>query len=278
MKVKKPTTPGQRNMVVTDYSVLTKKKPRKKLLSPIKKKGGRNKKGKITVRHRGGGAKKKYRQIEIGQTKKEIIGKVEALEYDPLRSAFIMLILYKDGERNYQIAPEEIKIGDEIICQDKAPIKKGNRLKIKNIPLGVPIFNIEVIAQRKGKIVRSAGTSAQILAKEGEYVNIVLPSKEIRKISGECFATIGQVSNSDHKTQKIGKAGRKRHMGKRPTVRGSAMNPCDHPHGGGEGRSPIGMKHPKTPWGKPARGVKTRKKNKFSNRFIIKRRKSKKKR
>jgi len=278
MKVKKPTTPGQRNMVVTDYSVLTKKPPQKKLLSPIKKKGGRNKTGKITVRHRGGGAKKKYRQIENGQAKKDIPGKVEALEYDPLRSAFIMLVLHKDGQRNYQIAPEGIKVGDEIICQDKAPIKKGNRLKIKNIPLGIPIFNIEVIAKRRGKIVRSAGTSAQILAKEGEYVNIVLPSKEIRKISGECFATIGQVSNPDHKTQKIGKAGRTRHRGKRPTVRGSAMNPCDHPHGGGEGRSPIGLKHPKTPWGKPALGVKTRKKNKFSNRFIIKRRKSKKKR
>ncbi len=277
MKIKKPTTPGQRNMIVTDYSVLTRKSPLKSLTTPVKKKSGRNNSGKITVRHRGGGSRKKYRLIGTGQENIGIPAKVESLEYDPLRSAFIMLVLYKNGQRIYQLAPDGIKIGEEIICDEKAPIKIGNRLKLKNIPLGTQVFNLELIPGRKGKIVRSAGTSAQILAKEGGYVNVVLPSKEVRRFSEECFATIGQVSNPDHKTQRIGKAGRKRHMGRKPTVRGSAMNPCDHPHGGGEGRSPIGLKHPKTPWGKPALGVKTRKKNKFSNRFIIKRRKSKKK-
>lgn len=276
MKVKKTTT-SQRGVIFSDYSVLTKKKPKKRLSFPLKKKSGRNKSGKITIRHRGGGEKRKYRLIGGRKEKIGIPGRVETLEYDPVRSAFIMLVLYKDGERQYHIAPEGIKVGDKIICDEKAPIKIGNRLKIKNIPLGTSIFNIEIIPGKRGKIVRSAGTSAQILAREGGYANIVLPSKEIRKIPEECFATIGQVSNPDHKTKKIGKAGRSRHRGKRPTVRGSAMNPCDHPHGGGEGRSPIGLKTPKTPWGKPAFGVKTRKKDKFSNRFIIRRRLKRKK-
>lgn len=278
MKVKKPTTPGQRKMIVSDYSVLTKKKPEKKLTSSLNKKSGRNKSGRITIRHRGGGEKRKYRLINLAQKKIGIPAKIEAIEYDPTRSAFIILALYKDGERQYQLAPEEVKVGDQILCEEKTSIKTGNRLKIKNIPLGIPIFNLEIIPGRGGKIVRSAGASAQILSREGGYANITLPSKEIRKISENCFATIGQVSNSEYKTKRIGKAGKSRHRGKRPTVRGSAMNPVDHPHGGGEGRSPIGLKGPKTPWGKPAYGVKTRKKGKFSNRFIVRKRKQRKKR
>ena len=275
MKVKKPTTPGQRGMITHDYSILTRKKRERKLVGPLKEKAGRNKKGRITVRHRGGGEKRAYRKINFGQEIIDIPAKVKALEYDPNRSAFIMLLLYKNGEKRYRLSPEKIKLEDEIICKEDAQVKIGNRLKIKNIPVGTSIFNIEIIPGRGGKIVRSAGSWAQILSKEGVYANIVLPSKEIRKIFQENYATVGIVSNPDHKTEVLGKAGRSRHRGRRPKVRGSAMNPVDHPHGGGEGRSPIGLKHPKTPTGKPALGVKTRKKGKFSNRFIIRKRKSK---
>ena len=242
----------------------------------MKKKGGRNNLGRITVRHKGGGSKRMYRKIDFGQEKENIPAKVERLEYDPNRTAFIMLLLYKDGERRYRLAPEKIKMGDEVICKENATANLGNRLKIKKIPVGTAVFNIEIIPGRGGKIVRSAGTSAQILSKEGGYANLVLPSKEIRKISEDCYATIGVVSNPDHKMEVLGKAGKSRNRGIRPTVRGSAMNPVDHPHGGGEGRSPIGLKHPKTPSGKVAFGAKTRKKGKFSNRFILKRRRKKK--
>lgn len=276
MKKKKPTTPGQRGMITHDYSVLTKESPAKELLFSIKKSGGRNKGGRITVRHKGGGEKRQYRKIDFGQEKLNIPAKVKSIEYDPNRSAFVMLVSYKDGEKRYNLAPEKIKVGDEIICEENAPIKRGNRLQIKNIPVGTSVFNIALFPGGKGKIARSAGTYGQILSKEGGYANIVLSSKEIRKISEECYATVGVVSNIDHKTEVLGKAGKKRHRGVRPTVRGSAMNPVDHPHGGGEGRSPIGLKHPKTPSGRPAFGVKTRKKNKFSNRFIVRRRKKRK--
>lgn len=275
MKVKKPVTPGQRKMKVVDYSVLTKKEPEKSLTVSLKKSGGRNKKGRITVRHRGGGEKRLYRIVDFGQEKVNIPGKVEALEYDPFRSAFLMLVLYKDGSRRYQIAPDGIKVGDEIICKEDAEVKVGNRLKLKNIPIGIPIFNLELFPGCGGKLVRSAGSSAQILSKEGGYANVVLPSKEIRKFSEECFATVGTVSNVEHQLEVLGKAGKKRRRGIRPTVRGTAMNPVDHPHGGGEGRAPIGLKHPKTPTGKPAFGVKTRKKGKFSDKLIVKRRKKK---
>lgn len=262
MKIKKTTTSG-----------LVKKKPEKGLLFPLKKKGGRTKTGRITVRHRGGGEKRRYRKIDFAQEKKGIPATVKALEYDPYRSAFIMLLFYKDGHKAYRLAPEGIKIGDKIICDDVASPKIGNRLKIKNIPSGSSIFNIELSPGRGGKIVRSAGSSAQILSKEEKYANVLLPSKEVRLIPQECFATLGQVSNPEQRTKVLGKAGKTRHKGRRPTVRGTAMTPRDHPHGGGEGKAPIGLVHPKTPWGKPAYGKKTRKKRKWSDRFIIKRRK-----
>ena len=276
MKKKRPITPGQRGMITHDYSILTKKESEKRLLASLKKSGGRNKKGKITVRHKGGGEKRQYRKIDFGQEKINIVAKVEAIEYDPNRSSFIILLLYKDGDRRYTISPDGIKVGDEIICKEYAPVKIGNRLKIKNIPVGESIFNVSLFPNGKGKIARSAGNYAQILSKEGGYANIVLSSKEIRRISEECYATVGVVSNPDHKMEVLGKAGKSRRRGIRPTVRGTAMNPVDHPHGGGEGRSPIGMKHPKTPSGKIAFGIKTRKKNKFSDRFIVRRRKKKK--
>lgn len=260
-------------MVVQDYSSLTKKKPEKGLTSALKKRAGRAKNGRITVRHQGGGEKRKYRKIDFGETKINIPAQVEAIEYDPNRSAFIILLKYRDGERRYRLAPEGIKVGDEIICSEKASLNLGNRLKLKNITPGYQVFNIELSPLKGGKIVRSAGASAKILSKEESHVTISMPSKEIRLIPEECYATIGQVSNQEHRTEVLGKAGKKRHRGIRPTVRGSAMNPCDHPHGGGEGRSPIGLKHPKTPWGKPALGPKTRKKHKRSNMLIVKRRK-----
>ena len=273
MKTKKPITPGQRGMISHDYSLLSKKKPEKKLLLPLKRKGGRGQEGRITVRHRGGGEKRKYRKIDFGQEKIGIPAIVEAIEYDPNRSAFIMLLKYKDGSRRYRLAPEDIKIGEEVVCDKNAPVKIGNRCQVKNIPAGSFIFNIELTPGKGGKIVRSAGSTAQILSHEEKYTTISLPSKEVRLIPAESFATIGQVSNIDHKTEILGKAGKTRHRGIRPTVRGTAMNPRDHPHGGGEGKTPIGLVHPKTPWGKPARGKKTRKKRKWSNKFIIKKRK-----
>jgi len=252
---------------------LTKKEPEKKLLKPLKKKAGRARSGRITVRHRGGGVKRLYRIVDFGQEKLNVSGKVIALEYDPNRNAFLMLVEYEDGDKRYLIAPHNIKIGDEIICSEEAELKIGNRMKLKNIPVGTMVYNIEIQPGQGGKLVRSAGTSAKVLAHEGKYSHLEMPSKEIRKILSECFASIGQVSNPEKRFEKIGKAGRRRLKGWRPTVRGSAMIPADHPHGGGKAKAPIGLKHPKTPWGKPALGVKTRKR-KWTDKYIIKRRKS----
>ena len=256
--------------------ILSKKKPEKGLLLTLKNRAGRNKQGRITVRHRGGGVKRRYRIVDFNQNKIDIPAKVLAIEYDPYRTAFLMLLEYKDGEKRYCLAPEGIKVGEEVVCREKAVLKRGNRLKIKNVPVGTAVFNIELIPGQGGKIVRSAGSSAKVLAHEGKYTNIQMPSGEIRKVNSSCFATVGGVSHSEWRYVKIGKAGVSRRKGKRPTVRGSAMNPVDHPHGGGEGRASIGLKHPKTPWGKPALGVKTRKRKKWTNKLIIKRRQKKK--
>ena len=256
--------------------LLTKKEPEKKLTVFIKKKAGRGNTGRITVRHRGGGAKRLYRIINFGQEKIGKKGTVIALEYDPYRTSFLALLEYEDGDKRYIIAPHNIKIGDKIICEDKAELKIGNRMKLENISVGTEVHNIELDPGRGAKIVRSAGSSAKFLALEGKYANLEMPSGEIRKILRNCFATIGAVSYPEWRYVNIKKAGRNRLKGKRPKVRGSAMNPVDHPHGGGEGRSPIGMKHPKTPWGKPALGVKTRNRKKWTNKLIIKRRKKNK--
>ena len=254
--------------------ILSKKEPEKRLLLALKNKAGRSNTGRITVRHRGGGVKRLYRIIDFDQEKINILAKVSALEYDPYRTAFIMLLEYEDGDKRYQIAPSEIKVGEEVICAEKAEIKVGNRMKLKNIPVGTMVYNIELIPGKGGKMVRSAGTGAKVLAHEGKYTNLEMPSGEIRRVENECFASVGIVSHPEWRYTIIGKAGRMRLKGRRPHVRGSAMNPVDHPHGGGEGRAPIGLKHPKTPWGKPALGVKTRKK-KWTDKFIIKRRKKK---
>lgn len=251
---------------------LSKGKPEKALLRPLKKTGGRNRAGRITVRHRGGGAKRKYRIIDFGQEKIDKKGKVLSLEYDPNRTCRIALIEYEDKAKGYILSPDKLKVGDEIICAEKAPLKAGNRLALKNIPVGALVYNIELMPGKGGKIARSAGNAAQVMAYDGKHVNLKMPSSELRKVSKECFASVGGLSNPQHRFEKIGKAGRNRLLGKRPTVRGSAMVPADHPHGGGEGRSPIGMKHPKTPWGKPAYGVKTRKK-KWTDKLILQRRK-----
>ncbi len=252
-------------------TILTKKEPEKKLLLPLKKKAGRNFSGKITIRHRGGGVKRLYRLIDFGQEKLGQKGKVVALEYDPNRTAYIALIEYEDGEKRYILAAKDLKVGDEIICQEAAEIKIGNRMKLINVPIGIQVYNIELEPGKGGKIVRSAGTSAKVISQEPPYTHLELPSKEIRKVSQQCFASIGQVSHPEKRFEIIGKAGRRRLKGWRPTVRGGAMIPPAHPHGGGEGKTPIGLKYPKTPWGKPARGVKTRKK-KWTDKYIIKRR------
>ena len=257
------------------HKLLTKKEPEKKLLLSFKKKAGRGRQGRITVRHKGGGAKRLYRVIDFGQDKLGIKAKVIALEYDPNRNCFISLLEYEDGQRRYQIAAEGLKVGDTVIAAETAEIKPGNRIKLKNIPVGTPLFNVELEPGRGGKLIRGAGTSARVLAQEEKFTHLVLPSSEVRKIPAECFATIGQVSFPEYKFINWEKAGRKRLMGIRPTVRGSAMNPKDHPHGGGVGKSPIGMPHPKTPWGKPAIGVKTRRK-KWTDKLIVQRRKSRK--
>lgn len=252
---------------------LTKKEPEKKLTVYIKKKAGRSTQtGQVTVRHRGGGAKRLYRILDFGQGKIKIPGKVVALEYDPNRTAYLALIEYKDGEKRYILAPNGIKVGDEIICNERAEIKIGNRMKLKEIPIGTQVFNVELIPGKGGKIVRAAGTSAKVMGQEGEYTILEMPSKEIRKVFSDCFATIGQVSHPEHLFEEIGKAGRRRLKGWRPTVRGKAMRPVEHPHGGGKGKAPIGMSIPKTPWGKPAKFVKTRKK-KWTDKLIIKKRK-----
>ncbi len=256
--------------------VLTKKKPEKRLLRPLKKKAGRNRAGRITVRHRGGGAKRRYRVVEFGQEKKDMPATVEALEYDPNRTAFLALLSYKDGEKKYILAPQGLKVGDKVVFAEKAPLKIGNRLRIKRVPVGTMVYNIELVPDRGGKIVRSAGTAAQVMAQEGKYTLLKMPSGEMRKVLAECFASIGEVSNPEHRFQQLGKAGRSRLRGRRPQVRGSAMTPVAHPHGGGEGKAPIGLKYPKTPWGKPALGVKTRKK-KWTDKLIVQRRKKKRK-
>lgn len=262
-------------MTVVDYSVLTKKQPEKSLTFGRKRMVGRGSNGTITTRHKGGGVKKLYRVIDFRQDKLDIPGKVSAIEYDPNRTAFIALVVYKDGEKRYILAPKDLKVGMTIISSDNAPIETGNRLPLNKIPVSYFVHNIELLPGKGGQIARSAGSSVQILARDGGYVHLQMPSSEVRKVPEKCRASIGTISNSDHNLVVIGKAGRARHMGRRPAVRGTAMNPCDHPHGGGEGRQPIGLKHPKTRWGKPAIGVKTRRRKNVSNVFIVRRRKKK---
>ena len=275
IKSYKPTTAGRRTMTVTDYSSLSKTGPEKSLLESLKKNSGRNSYGRITVRHRGGGNRRKYRIIDFKRDKVDMFTEVKTIEYDPNRSAFIALVQYEDGEKRYIIAPDGLKVGDKVISGAKADIKPGNALPLGSIPLGTFIHNIELYPGKGAQLARSAGIMAQLMAKEGTYALIRLPSGELRNVSQLCMATIGQVSNIDHENVSIGKAGRKRHMGWRPTVRGSVMNPNDHPHGGGEGKSPIGRPGPVTPWGKPALGYKTRARHNRSDKFIVKRRNSK---
>ena len=277
MAVKKfnPTTPSRRNMTMASFEEITTNEPEKSLLVSKKKTGGRNAQGKITVRHHGGGAKQKYRLIDFKRTKDGIPAKVATIEYDPNRSAYIALVVYADGEKRYIIAPVGLKVGDVVVSGSDADIKVGNTLPIINIPVGTIIHNIELQVGKGAQLVRSAGSSAQLMAKEGAYAQVRLPSGEVRYVRVNCRATIGTVSNLTHEIVNIGKAGRKRHMGIRPTVRGSVMNPNDHPHGGGEGKSPVGHASPRTPWGKPALGYKTRKTKKYSDKFIVKKRNGK---
>lgn len=272
IKVYKPTTNSRRNMSVTDYSELWKGGPERSLLAPLNNKSGRNSYGRITVRHRGGANRKKYRMIDFKRDKTDTTATVVRLEYDPNRSAHIALIEYTDGVKSYILAPEGLKVGDMVKSGSDADIKPGNALPLASIPTGTFIHNVELYPGRGGQLARSAGNAAQLMAKEGGYALLRLPSGELRNVSDSCMATVGQVGNIDHENVKIGKAGRTRHMGIRPTVRGSVMNPCDHPHGGGEGKSPIGRPGPVTPWGKPALGYKTRAKKNRSDKFIVKRR------
>lgn len=251
---------------------LSKKKPEKHLLAPLKSKAGRNFSGRITIRHRGSGVKKMYRVVDFGQEKLGQAGKVIALEYDPNRTAYLALVLYSDGSKRYILAADGIAAGSEIICEENAPIKTGNRAMLRNVPIGTGIYNIELETGKGGKMVRSAGSMAVVMANEGKFVQLQMPSKEIRKVPAECYASIGKVSHPEYRFEELGTAGAKRRKGWRPTVRGSVMNPCDHPHGGGEGRTGIGLRHPKTPWGKPAMGVRTRNPQKWTNKLIIKRR------
>lgn len=274
MKHFKPYTPSRRNMTVSTFDEITKTTPEKSLLAKKKKNAGRNSYGRITVRHQGGGNRQKYRIIDFKRNSKDNIeGTVIGIEYDPNRSANIALIEYTDGDKAYILAPVGLKDGDKVIAGESADIKPGNCMLIENIPVGTLIHNIELNPGQGGKMVRAAGQSAQLMAKEGKYAHVRLPSGEMRLVMTKCRATIGTIGNTDHENMKIGKAGRTRHMGIRPTVRGSVMNPVDHPHGGGEGRAPVGHAGPMTPWGKPALGYKTRKKNKSTNKFIVKRRK-----
>ena len=269
----RPYTPSRRNMTISTFEEITKKSPEKSLLANKKKNAGRNSYGRITVRHQGGGNRQKYRIIDFKRQKDGMEATVIGIEYDPNRSANIALIEYTDGTRSYILAPQGLTDGDKVVSGAGADIKPGNAMPIENIPVGIMIHNIELNPGQGGKLVRSAGQEAQLMAKEGAYAHVRLPSGEMRLVSIKCRATIGTIGNSDHENIKIGKAGRKRHMGIRPTVRGSVMNPNDHPHGGGEGRAPVGRPGPLTPWGKPALGYKTRTKNKLSNKFIVKRRK-----
>ena len=273
IKSYKPTTPARRNMTVSAFEGIDKKaKPERSLTEPLKKNSGRNSYGRITVRHRGGGNKRKYRIIDFKRNKLDMTAEVLRLEYDPNRSANIALVQYEDGEKRYILAPVGLKAGDKVVSSESADIKPGNCLPLANIPTGTVIHNIELYPGKGAQLVRSAGVSAQLMAKEGQDAQIRLPSGEVRIVRVNCMATIGQVGNTDHENINIGKAGRKRHMGWRPTVRGSVMNPNDHPHGGGEGRAPVGRPGPVTPWGKPALGYKTRKGKNPTNKFIVKRR------
>jgi large subunit ribosomal protein L2 len=271
IKYYKPTSPGRRGMSVSTFEEVSRKRPEKSLLRPLKKQAGRNFRGKITVRHRGGGHKRRYRVIDFKRDKFGVPGRVGTIEYDPNRSARIALVVYADGEKRYIVAPLGLRVGDVIMSGPEAEIRVGNALQITNIPVGTTIHNIELYVGRGGQLVRAAGTSAQLMAKEGRYAHIRLPSGEVRLVNVECMATIGQVGNTDHGNIKLGKAGRKRWLGFRPSVRGSAMDPGSHPHGGGEGRSPIGMPGPKSPWGKPTLGYKTRR-NKSTDKWIVRRR------
>lgn len=271
VKQYKPTSPARRFMTVSTFEEITKTTPEKSLVEDLRSSGGRNMYGRITVRHRGGGVRRKYRIIDFKRNKDNVPAKVNAIEYDPNRTANIALLFYVDGEKRYIIAPLGLKVGDTVVSGEGSDIKVGNALPLKNIPLGTTIHNIELHAGAGGQFARSAGNAAQLMAKEGAYAQVRLPSGEVRLISMNCKATIGQVGNPDHENISYGKAGRIRKMGFRPTVRGVAMNPVDHPHGGGEGKSPIGLPSPVTPWGKPTLGYKTRKKKKTSNRFILKR-------
>ena len=272
LKVRKPLTPGQRGLVLQTTDDITQRKPKKSLVKPVKKTGGRNSSGRITVRHRGGGHKKRYRVIDFKRDNFGIPGTVETIEYDPNRSSRIALIKFENGDWRYILAPNELRVGHRVISGENAGISPGNALSLENIPSGTVVHNVELKVGRGGQIVRSAGSSAQVLATDGKYTLLRLPSGEMRNILSACMATVGQLSAVDNKNVKLGKAGRKRHLGIRPTVRGVAMAPNAHPHGGGEGRSPIGMPGPKTPWGKPALGYRTRKKKKPSSKFIVRRR------
>ena len=274
MAVKKfrPTTPSRREMTMATFEEITTNVPEKSLLVSLSKNAGRNAQGKITVRHRGGGAKRKYRVIDFKRNKDGVVGTVATIEYDPNRTAYIALVVYADGEKRYILAPAGLKVGDKVESGANADIKPGNALPLKNIPIGTVVHNVELQVGKGGQLVRSAGSSAQLMAKEGNYATLRLPSGEMRYVRIECRATVGTVSNATNDIINLGKAGRKRHMGWRPTVRGSVMNPNDHPHGGGEGKTGIGLPGPCTPWGKPALGLKTRKKNKASNKMIVRRR------
>ena len=272
IRLYKSYTPGTRNRALSDFSEITKSKPEKSLLRKNHRNKGRNNRGVITIRHRGGGHKRRYRLVDFKRNKKEVEGRVATIEYDPNRNARIALIHYIDGEKRYILQPKNLKIGDSICAGFNVPLTIGNSMPLAQIPLGTSIHNIELIPNKGGQIVRAGGTSAKIIAKEGDYVTLRLPSKEIRLLRKECYATIGEVSNNDVFLVQSGKAGRTRWLGKRPTVRGSVMNPCDHPHGGGEGRAPIGRTKPLTPWGKPALGMKTRKNKKLSDAYILRRR------
>lgn len=271
VRVYKPTSSARRFMSVLTFEEITKKTPEKSLTEVLKKNAGRNKQGKITVRHQGGGNKIKYRIIDFKRNKLDVPAKVAAIEYDPNRTAFIALLNYADGEKRYILCPLDLKVGDTVVAGANADIKPGNALPLANIPVGTLIHNLEIKPGKGGQLVRSAGAYAQLMGKEGAYAQVRMPSGEYRKIPMNAMATIGTVGNTDHSNVRIGKAGRKRHMGIRPTVRGVVMNPCDHPHGGGEGKSPVGMPAPVTPWGKPALGLKTRKHKKYSNKLIVKR-------
>jgi large subunit ribosomal protein L2 len=273
IRIYKSITPGTRNRSVSDFRNLTKKKPEKSLLRKKMSKAGRNHRGIITIRHRGGGHKKRYRIIDFKRNKSAIQAKVASIEYDPNRNARIALLHYTDGEKRYILHPKKLEVGSIVVSGPESPIEIGNALPLSNIPLGTAVHNVELIPGRGGQIIRAAGTSAQIVAKEGNFVTLKMPSNEVRMVHSRCYATVGEVGNAEHKNLVLGKAGRKRWLGMRPTVRGVVMNPCDHPHGGGEGRSPIGRPKPVTPWGRPALGLKTRRNSKYSDFCIIRKRK-----